>query len=529
MYVRFIARLPLNLLGIVFGCLIVMQLNGCQSNADYHPEERVATYTLHGDNTRLQKMITRQRIEHGQEGDQNGLYLLQEGLSAFMARIAMIDNADVSLDLQYYIFSNDISGKLILGKLLNAADRGVRVRVLVDDLGAPIQDPWFAVMDQHPNIEIRVFNPVVARSGLPRTFQQAFHFGRINHRMHNKLMVADGVAIVTGGRNIGDPYFSNDETFFQDVDIFCFGPVVSQATNSFDTYWNHEASVPLNVILKAKKGGTLTDLRKMGAEYLYTVRDSEFTKALEHSQLGQDIVSGEITFEWGQASLYADPPDKATKRDEVDPQQFLGAKLKTVLNQAREQLLISSAYFIPGENGLAFLSDLEKRGVKVSVLTNALSTTDVAVVHSGYSQYRKPLLEAGIQLWELRLQAGEERRIQWFKGRSRASLHAKSFVIDDDKVIIGSVNLDGRSLIQNTEIGVYIHSNKINQQLADTYKEWTRPNFAWRLSLNEDDDLQWQAQDKQGNLITEYKDPESSGWQRFKVWLLSWLPIEQQI
>ncbi|WP_439135767.1 phospholipase D-like domain-containing protein, partial [Pseudomaricurvus sp.] len=161
--------------------------------------------------------------------------------------------------------------------------------------------------------------------------------------------------------------------------------------------------------------------------------------------------------------------------------------------------------------------------------TNALSTTDVAVVHSGYSQYRKPLLESGVQLWELRSQAGKQRRLKWFKGESRASLHAKSFVIDDDKVVIGSVNLDGRSILQNTEIGVYIESPEINEQLANTYKEWTMPDFAWHLTLDDQGDLQWQAEDDNGQEITLHSEPESTGWQRFKVWLLSLLPIESQI
>ncbi|MBU3069862.1 phospholipase D family protein [Aestuariicella sp. G3-2] len=518
---------------LIFSCLVLTTLMGCQASNIYDPEARTVTHTLVGENTRLHKALIPLMEKHkasGSKGGPNGLYLLQDGLSAFVARATLIKNADVSLDLQYYIFANDTSGKTLISQVLRAADRGVRVRVLVDDLGTPIKDPWIATLDRHPNIELRIFNPVAARSGLFRNLEQAAHFSRVNHRMHNKLLVADGQAIVTGGRNIGDAYFSNNETFFQDVDILCFGPVVKTASESFDAYWNHNASVPVSVLLTpSEKALKLTDLREMATEHFDTLESSEYGVALKTSTLGQRLLSGDIPIEWGEAILYADPPDKATRRDMVGEDQYLVSKLRQVLSNAEEQLLISSAYFIPGENGVDFLSNLEKRGVEVSVLTNALSTTDVAVVHSGYSGYRKPLLESGIDLWELRSQAGQKRRLKWFKGESRASLHAKSFVIDHDRVIVGSVNLDGRSLIQNTEIGVYIKSPAINKQLEATYKEWTQPDFAWRLSLDEEDDLQWQAEAEDGSPIILHEEPESTGWQRFKVWLLSLLPIESQI
>lgn len=522
-----------SIIRLISSCLMLAALIGCQSSNGYNPEARTTTHTLEGRSTRLQQAIMPLIEKHragGSEGGPNGLYLLQDGLSAFLARAALIDYADVSLDLQYYIFSNDTSGKILISQILQAADRGVRVRILVDDLGTPIKDPWIATLDQHPNIELRAFNPVASRSGVSRRFEQAANFGRVNHRMHNKLLVADGLAIITGGRNIGDAYFSNNETFFQDVDVLCIGPVVPTASDSFDTYWNHNASVPLSFLFPpTETTNTLSDMRQKATEYLESAKDSEFARALEDSTLGQRLISGALPLEWGSATLYADPPDKATQRDSVDQQQYLGTKLHQVLSQSQEQLLISSAYFIPGDKGVAFLSGMEKRGVEVSVLTNALSTTDVAVVHSGYSQYRKPLLESGIQLWELRSQAGKQRRLKWFKGESRASLHAKSFVIDHDSVVVGSVNLDGRSLIQNTEIGVYIRSPAINQQLAETYKEWTRPDFAWHLSLDQKNDLQWKAENEDGQEIILHKDPESTSWQRFKVWLLSLFPIESQI
>ncbi len=519
------ARLSL----IMVPVLLVLAVTSCQTTPEYHPEERTASYTLVGNpGTRVRDSADRQLQDKAD--DLNGLYLLQEGLAAFKARTALIDFADVSLDLQYYIFANDTSGRIILAKLLAAADRGVRVRLLVDDMGTPVQAPWVATLALHPNISIRIFNPVASRSGLSRQFQQAWYFNRVNHRMHNKLLSADGLAIITGGRNIGDAYFSNDATFFQDVDIFAFGPVVKSATASFDDYWNHPAAVPIHLLFPDSRGSVaLDELRQNANELLADVESSQFNRALANTDLARRLQSKTLELEWGRARLYADPPDKTTRRDAVNREDYLVNKLMKVLRTTRERLHISSAYFIPGEEGVAFLDSLVQRGVEVSVLTNALSTTDVAVVHSGYSQYRKPLIEAGVKLWELRLQAGRKQHLQWFAGESNASLHAKSFVIDDDRAIIGSVNLDGRSLLQNTEIGMYVESRAINDQLESTFQAWTHPNYAWQLSLDKDEDLLWNAENDQGQAVVEHHDPESTGWQRFKIWLLSLLPIEQQI
>ncbi|MCG8392522.1 MAG: phospholipase D family protein, partial [Pseudomonadales bacterium] len=413
--------------------------------------------------------------------------------------------------------------------LLEAADRGVRVRLLVDDLGTRVAEPVVAILDQHPNIQIRLFNPVKARSGFSRGMQMAFDFGRTNHRMHNKLMVADSSVMVTGGRNIGDEYFSNNAVDFQDVDITAIGAILPEATASFDNYWNHPASIPVNYVLNADDAAmSLAELRQSVKDFLVAQKDSEFARALVESSLGQDLVSGEIPLTWGKASLYVDPPDKATARDALSRQDYLGTALKQILEQSRERLRISSAYFVPGDAGVALFSELEQRGVEVDILTNSLSTTDVAIVHSGYADYRKPLLENGIQLWELRAEAGQDQRIHWFKGKSRASLHAKTFVIDHDRVFIGSVNLDGRSLIQNTEIGLLIESGALNRQLDALFETWVKGDSAWHLTLADDGDLQWQADDH-GTPIIEDHDPGTSSWQRFKVWMLSWLPIESQI
>lgn len=507
---------------------LAMLCNACQTQPTYDPQAREHSQSMPApESSPLAMSAARANVAHN---DMNsGFYLLQDGLSAFVARVALIEAARASLDLQYYIFSDDISGRIIISKLLEAADRGVRVRLLVDDLGTRVAEPLVAVLDQHPNIQIRLFNPVKARSGISRSMQMAVNVGRTNHRMHNKLMVADSSVMITGGRNIGDEYFSNNTVDFQDVDVAAIGNILPEAMHSFDNYWNNPASVPVDLVLDINDAPmSLPQLRDSLQAFLLEQRDSEFARALVESSLGRDLINGNVPLVWGKASLYADPPEKATARDELTRDDYLGTALRQILEQARERLHISSAYFVPGDTGVALFSTLQQQGVKVGILTNSLSTTDVAIVHSGYADYRKPLLKNGIELWELRAEAGQQQRIHWFKGKSLASLHAKTFVIDHDRVFIGSVNLDGRSLIQNTEIGLLIESDVLNQQLNALFETWVKEDSAWHVTLTDNGKLQWQAEDN-GIPITRDHDPETSAWQRFKVWMLSWLPIESQI
>ncbi|WP_290496624.1 phospholipase D family protein [Alcanivorax sp.] len=516
----------------LIGLLLVTLLStACQAQPSYDPSDRPASVGLPSPADGPIVEGLEQLHKNPEHENQSGFYLLHEGLSAFVARVALIEVAQSSLDLQYYIVSDDTSSRIIIAKLLEAADRGVRVRLLVDDLGTRVAEPLVATLEQHPNIHIRIFNPVAARSGISRAFQMATHFGRTNHRMHNKLMVADSSVLITGGRNLGDEYFSNSNVDFQDVDVMAVGKIVPDGAASFDLYWNTTAAVPINHVLDAVDADMdLATLRRTLNSFLDEQTNSEFANALSGSSLGRRLVEGKVSLDWGQATLYADPPEKATARDTVSRDDYLGASLKTILDSAEQRLQISSAYFVPGDAGVALFSALTDRGVKVDILTNSLSTTDVAIVHSGYVNYRKPLLENGIRLWELRAEAGQQERIHWFKGKSRASLHAKTFVIDDDRTFIGSVNLDGRSILQNTEIGLLIESESLNQQLSQLFSSWISDDSAWHVSLNDENELQWQASNADSDTpLTVDHDPETSRWQRIKVWVLSWLPIESQI
>lgn len=457
----------------------------------------------------------------------SGVYLLDDGLSALAARIALMSMAESSLDLQYYIFGEDTTSRIVLALALQAADRGVRVRLLLDDLGTPVQTPSATALDQHPNVEIRIFNPVAARGGARRLLQQAAAFHRANHRMHNKLLVADGTAMITGGRNVADEYFSHTNVDFQDIDALVVGAVLPEAADCFDRYWNSAGAVPLRQLLPpSRRTPVLEGLREQAPAYLAENQETEFAAALRDSSIVRSLTDGVLPFHWGKVTLLADPPEKALQHDELPQDEYLGYALREVVARARQRLHVSSAYFVPGKGGVQLFAGLAERGVEVRILTNSLASTDVAIVHSGYARYRVPLLEAGVELWELNSEAGRDQ--QWFKGKSRASLHAKAMLVDDNAAFIGSVNLDPRSIVQNTEIGILVESAEVNQQLARTLSRWTDEEQSWRLGLDDRGDLLWQGRE-QGQPVVLRTEPETSAWQRFRVWLLSWLPVEAQI
>ncbi len=465
--------------------------------------------------------------EHDPGDRASGVFLLDDGLSALAARIALMSMAESSLDLQYYIFAEDTTSRIVLALALQAADRGVRVRLLLDDLGTPVQTPSATALDQHPNVEIRIFNPVAARGGARRLLQQAAAFRSANHRMHNKLLVADGTAMITGGRNIADEYFSHTNVDFQDIDALVVGPVLPEAAACFDRYWNSAGAVPLRQLLPAsRRTPALEDLRRQAPAYLAENQQTEFAAALRDSSIVRSLTDGVLPFQWGKVTLLADPPEKALHHDELPTDQYLGHALREIVDRAEQRLHVSSAYFVPGRDGVRLFAGMVERGVDVRILTNSLASTDVAIVHSGYARYRVPLLQAGVELWELNAETGRDQ--QWFKGKSRASLHAKAMLVDDNAAFIGSVNLDPRSIVQNTEIGILVESAEVNRQLEQTLARWIDEDQSWRLGLDERGDLTWRGQD-QGEPVVLRSEPETTAWQRFRVWLLSWLPVEAQI
>ena len=454
----------------------------------------------------------------------SGFTLVQTGTDALAARLAMIDRAQRSLDLQYYIYRGDVTGALIAERLLAAADRGVRVRLLLDDIGSGLRDFDVATLNHHPDIQVKLFNPVTLRGRISKYFSKLGEFGRINYRMHNKLMIVDSQMFITGGRNIGDEYFSLSTMDFQDIDILGMGSITRDVTRSFDDYWNANESVPVDTLFRQPNAQAEIKLRKQLKAHRIRHDSGPYLRAVEESPFNQALKDDRIVWHWGQAEWLSDPPTKADPRHITNQEPILGRKLISHVRNSQQELLLMSAYFIPGSRGEVFLIDMVEHGVDVRVLTNSLATTDVLAVHSAYAGYRRPLLEGGVRLWELRQQAGAQENTSVILGESLASLHAKAFVFDREKLFVGSVNLDPRSVVLNTEAGVLVHQPELAGALVDLFNHWTSDDFAHELKLDEHKQLRWHAEGE-----VRDSEPDASRLRRSAAWFLGWQPIEGQL
>jgi putative cardiolipin synthase len=465
---------------------------------------------------------------------QSGFHLLSNGLDAFVARAVLVQTAQRSLDLQYYIFHGDKTGLILLQRLLAAADRGVRVRLLLDDWGtASKNDANVAALATHPNVRVRFFNPYVNRSGLRKLGEMITSFSRVNRRMHNKLFIADNQAVVLGGRNIGDEYFAATDVDFQDVDVVGFGPIARDASASFDRYWNSEFAIPPRLLVSAPPGNTDLDrLRARLSREVDALRDSPYARALLESDLARSMREHNAALSWASATLFYDRPDKIATTPDESPENYLGPQLAPHNRSVQKELLLVSPYFVPGELGVRFFGSKAQDGVKVKVLTNSLAATDVWLVHAGYMNYRKPLLQKGVELYELKPAFRADAGVKRLVGSSRASLHGKTFVYDRRSVFIGSVNIDPRSIKQNTEVGVLVMSQDLAQQVAALFERWTRPDAAYRVELvyqgARGEKLVWVGE-QDGQPVELTSEPEAGFWRRFGAGLFSLLPIESQI
>ncbi|HCB41603.1 MAG: phospholipase [Pseudomonadales bacterium] len=505
---------PLLLIGLT--TLIV----GCATAGHSHSE--LPSYHLPSDdNTTLSRYVSARQADSGGE---SGFILLHNGADALAARIRLIDMAEQSLDIQYYIYNTDVTGGLITEHLLKAADRGVRVRLLIDDVGAGLEDSRVSTVDIHPNIEVRLYNPLSLRSEWLKMFSKLGEFGRINYRMHNKLIVADNQALITGGRNIGDEYFALTDVDFQDVDVIGIGPISNDASDSFDNFWNSGIAIPINVMADAAHADDLAALRARLGSSMRAAASNPYVRAVERSRFLAKMDGSSLNWHWGKATWFYDDPSKSDPHGDGNQVAFLGRALAEPILQTEEELLLTSAYFVPREPGERLLLKLRERGVDISVLTNSLATTDVLAVHSGYARSRVPLLEGGVKMWELRPIAGQQERASPFLGESLASLHAKTFVFDRKSAFVGSVNLDPRSIKLNTEVGVLIENEELAQEMVELFQRWTSEDYAFELSLDEQGDMRWQAEGE-----TWDTEPDASRFRRFMSWTLGWLPIASQL
>jgi putative cardiolipin synthase len=459
---------------------------------------------------------------------ESGVALITSGREGFRSRVGLANVAEKTLDLQYYIWENDTIGKVLAERILRAADRGVRVRLLIDDISTEDTEFGFARMDAHPNIEIRLFNPFADRDG--RLLQFATDFDRLNHRMHNKAFIADSAAAIIGGRNVGDDYFGIGAVAnFRDLDVGLVGPVVQQLSRGFDLYWNSEQAIPVSALVENDLSvQEFNDLKQRLYRWVEDLDDFPYTIDRSKDELYAHLEATRDRFVWAPAKVIYDPPDKLDDDDE----EVLDELLELGQDKERE-VVAEAAYWIPGELGLSRARDAREKGIRVRILTNSLATNDVNAAHAGYARYREQMLRYGVEIYELRPDAGTQRPRWWLMaGRSRASLHTKAVVFDRQKVVIGSFNLDPRSGSINTEVVVLIDSSEFAAQVLAYMETGIQPTNSYRLVLENDNSgserLVW-ITENDGQEVRYYSDPEVGAWRRFTTWLVSLLPIEHHL
>ncbi len=499
--------------------LISLSLGACAGLPDV--SERAASIALESHpRTTLAKTVQPAVAAHP---GLSGARLLKSGEDAFASRLVLADAAERSLDVQYYIWKDDLTGKVLTQRLLRAADRGVRVRVLFDDIGSKPSDQNLLALDSHPNLEVRLFNPVVQRS--PKLLGMMLEFGRINRRMHNKSFTADGQVSILGGRNIGDEYFAADEVMnFSDLDVAMIGPAVKEVSKAFDLYWNNQSAIGITDLARGSDPEKdLAAMRTELAAHEVVAKNSPYANQLRGSMFDGQLKS-QLPYHWGSARIVYDDPDKVATSAR-DPRTHMAPALRAEAMRSKEELFMVSPYFVPGKEGVANLAALRERGPRVVVITNSLASTDSAAVHGGYKGYRKPLLRAGIELYELKPTPGVHSvRHGWSTAASLdTSLHSKTYSIDRRTLFVGSYNLDPRSKRLNTEIGALLDCPELASYLPETVDP-ALATETYRLELD-GRRLVWVTQED-GKEVRYDHEPATSFWQRFNAEILSWLPIE---
>lgn len=453
----------------------------------------------------------------------SGIHPLRNAHDAFAARLLLAESAERTLDVQYYIWHDDITGSMLYQALLDAANRGVRVRLLLDDTNTAGLDDKLAALDAHPSIEVRLFNPFVVRS--PRLVGYVTDFSRANRRMHNKSLTVDNQATIIGGRNIGDEYFgAGDNVMFADLDVVAIGPVVEQVSADFDRYWASQSSYPASRVIDSVGREGLAQLEQSLAVAMGSDDSREYRELLDDSQFMSSIREGSLELVWANALMVSDDPAKGLGL--ADDEDLLTGRIRGLLGPPRDTVHLVSPYFVPVEKGTQMFADLEARGVEVTILTNALEATDVAAVHAGYAKRRRELLEAGVRLFELKRAPDAPGRSDAAGpfGSSGASLHAKTFAVDGDRLFVGSFNFDPRSARLNTELGFIIESPELAQEMERVFNTDVLDN-AYEVKLDEDGSMYWLERTPEG--VVRYEgEPNVGVLRRAAVSLISILPVE---
>jgi cardiolipin synthase C len=525
--------------------LLFVGLAGCVSHRAT-PPALVVQALSRPEETSLGAQVAAQARRHP---GLSGFHVLDANIEAFQARAQLADAAQKTLDVQSHIILGDTTGRLLAQRILAAADRGVRVRILADDINLVFRDSWITRLDAHPNIELRVFNPFLgARTSWLLILRDLAEAGRLTRRMHNKLFVADNAVAIMGGRNIGDEYYAaRADLNFEDLDVLAAGPVVRELSRSFDDYWNSEWAYPVGEWKsESEKAKDMLRIRQAAAHRPATPTARLFSDVLAHADLLERLFDGQLRLDWGQARVVYDRPAKVSGGTEEDSGIRVVPKVWSLVQGVREELIVISPYFVPGQEGVALFRQLRQRGVRVRILTNSLGSTDTSLAQNGYVRYRRALLQAGVEIHELRPSAMSrplDRR--WFRRhatRPQSSLHAKAFIFDRQTVFVGSMNLDYRARYLNTELGLIIDSPEVAGKIASLFEESALPQHSYRMALEPFAVLpspkhvgepvqQWPVwiTEEKGRTVRYFHEPRVSFGRSLGAGFLALLPLEGQL
>lgn len=533
-----------KLIYLFFVVIFIFLLSSCASLPDTPHLPKSITLTqkvnsLHTQNnhqafekSHLGQAIGEQTLAHP---NLSGYYPIATGANAFASRSILSDKAVASIDIQYYIWHNDEAGQLMLKDLWQAAERGVVVRLLLDDFnGSPDLDETLVRFASHPNIAVRLMNPVAIRNLRPLNF--IIHPKRTNIRMHNKSMTFDNRISIIGGRNIGNEYLNNDQSNnFADLDVLLVGKVVNDISQSFERYWNLPIAYDIETLVKLPDGfhyqNFLTNLSRIDEEAYNQASEEQralrtYRSAVESSTIGDDLIARKLPFRWTMIDFLDDNASKLTGNHR--PDELLVYKLRQAFGVPKKEFSMISSYFVPTADGVEGLIALARQGVKIRILTNSYDATDVGAVHAGYAHWRKAILQAGIELYELKSTAKrnvdeQENRLWRTRGQTTTSLHAKAFAVDTHKVFIGSYNVDPRSANINSELGVMIYDNLLATRLHTAFGD-ALLNQAYKVELK-DGKLSWHTIE-QGVPVVLNQEPNMQTGDKLGIAIISKLPID---
>jgi len=519
---RRLVRIGFSLFVLILGYLLmslVYRLPVSDRRASYAIEDGAAT--------RIGRTFARDLAGHPERA---GLLLLRSGRDAFAARALLARLSEKSLDIQYYMYRQDTVGGLLTYEVLRAADRGVRVRILIDDIyGDQGEDTWVA-LDAHDNVEVRLWNPW--KRGRSRLLQSVVRVAEINYRMHAKSFTVDNQVTILGGRNIGDEYFDADpDVAFSDRDVLSVGPPVREVSSEFDSYWNAEHAYPVSVLVRRGSEQDLAGLRSEKAAFFEKQSTSGYVKALTDSNLARGLQDGSLALSWAEARVIHDSPRKE-ELSQAGTEELLISQLAPYITGAKRTVDIVSPYFVPGDRATEALCKLSRDGVRVRILTNSLASNDVSAVHAGYSKYRRTLLRCGVRLFELdeSLKERQGKAFTWLPGLAKSSLHAKTMVFDGEIMFVGSFNFDQRSLFINNEIGLLFRDPSLAGQAAKHFEDNVhRVAFEVRFSREGGrTNMQWVGGQGGPDVVME-KEPYATTMQKLTVGVVKWLPVESQL